>query len=123
MRSLPLLLLLSASVLTSGCAHRVQILSTPTGASVSQDAVRVGSAPEEITVRMLQQTRVSISLPGYRTLTFRPDLRARFWDFVWEAVTFRWKKATGRVSYGSMEVILIPDHPTYSGQTLTEEDP
>ena len=121
-RAPALALALACAALAPGCAHRVQILSSPTGASVYRDGERIGTTPEFIEIRPLQRARLSVSLPGYRTLTFHPDLRTRLWDFAREALTLRWAVATGRVTYATMEIVLVPEHPTYGGLATPDPD-
>lgn len=97
------------------CVHKVQITSYPAGAVLFLDGERLGSLPQQLELRPLERPRLSVSLPGYRTVTFRPDLNLVGWDFIEEAFSFRWGKATGRKPWGSLEVLLLENHPTYGG--------
>jgi hypothetical protein len=108
-------------LLLIGCIHKVQVLSSPAGALLFEDGEQVGTTPETIQIRPFVRPRYTVSLPGYRTLTFRPDNRAIFWDFLGEAVTFHWRQALGIKPYLSWELVLIPEHPTYGGSVPEHE--
>jgi len=110
------------ALLLIACIHQIQIQSTPPGAMLSMDGERVGATPENIKIPMFRRPRLTVALPGYRSLTFRPDMRVCFWDFIWEGMTFQWRKSLGRRSYGTMEVILIEEHPSYGTVPETTEE-
>ena len=104
-----------AWLLLLGCIHKVQILSSPAGALLFENGEQLGTTPETIRLHPFERPRLSVSLPGYRTLTFRPDMRAVFWDFIGEAITLHWGQAWGLRPYISWELVLIPEHATYGG--------
>ena len=110
-----------AWMLLLACLHKIPVTSSPAGALFFQDGEQLGTTPETIELRLLQRPRFSVSLPGYRTLTFRPDMRTVLWDFLWEAVSFQWRKAWGLRPYVSWEVVLVPEHPTYGGMAPEHE--
>lgn len=110
-----------AWLLLLGCMHKVQVLSSPAGALLFRDGEQLGTTPETIQLSPFERPRISVSLPGYRTLTFRPDVRAVGWDFLWEALTLHWGQAWGMKPYGSWELVLVPEHSTYGGAAPEQE--
>lgn len=105
MRLLPLVFLLT------GCAYKVELLSSPAGARVELPDGSQVFTPEIVSLRVapFKKQEVTASSPGYRPLTV--DLRKRemrFWRYVTDAI-FKPATWTG-APRGQVELQLVQQH-------------
>lgn len=101
----------------AACVHRVELTSSPPGAAVYQDDARVGTTPVALDVGSRD---VRVELAGYRTIEMRLPATTGAWGFVAEAVTFRWRRARGRVLHSRHELLLVEEHGGVGTWSLEE---
>lgn len=111
-------LLLAA--LVSGCVHRIELITSPVGASVSMGNKRLPSAPTVLKIRPFQKRDVTVQIAGYRPFRLRLRADAGTSGFLGELVTLRWFRMLGLRTHSSYEVRLIPEHG--GAGTWTPED-
>ena len=112
---LPLVLLLG------GCVHKVHLVSEPPGAFVFRGSERIGTAPMDLRIPIYGRPKLTMRLPGYREVSFRPPTRARgVLSFVRDALTLQWARALGRAPSDTWRVLLVPDRPSVAQEGLRE---
>lgn len=96
-----------------GCIHYVEVQAVPAGATLVQDGRRIEG---QVPVPAFRHTVVSASLPGYRAVDV--DLSPEFggWQYLADALTFRWRRNVGAVSSGTVIVRMVREAPTVTGQ-------
>lgn len=98
-------------LLSSGCAYRVELISTPSPAQVHLPDGRVVTTPTEATFRweVNNEQVVHVSAPGHRP--FAVDLRdheIRFTRYITDVFT-RWGRGRDEAR-GQVWFILVPAH-------------
>ncbi len=98
------------AALSTGCAHRVEVVSSPPGAMIRYDDAPAVATPATLRVPFGGARDVTVGLGGYRTTTARLPLRVTATGFLWDALTLRWRRARGAAPYTTLEVRLVEEH-------------
>jgi hypothetical protein len=95
------------------CIHYVEVQAVPAGATLLLGERR---APARVAVPAFGRTVVTASLPGYRSVDV--DLSPEFggWQYLADALTFRWRRNLGLVSSGTVLIRMERDAPTVTGR-------
>ena len=105
--------LVLAGLVLSGCAHRVEIVSEPAGASVTFDRRgAAGLAPVAVQIWDVPLSRpgVRIALVDYRTVHLDLRREIRPFDRLRDVVMLRWSRAFSRAPRATHHVVLVPRH-------------
>lgn len=117
---LPLLALLAA--LLVGCAHRARFVTDPPGATISARGQELGTSPRDVSFRwwLFNPMKVTISAPGYRTVTVKMKGDVGLFRFTGELLSLRVKRLFATVPRTTHEVVLVREHDP-SGTWVPED--
>lgn len=94
-----------------GCAHRVAIDSSPSGATVRLNDEPTALAPAEVVVRwtMLRPQHAELRLRGYREMDVKLTRRV-FWRWLGDVALLRTGRLSGKKVRNEVHVVLMPTH-------------